>query len=403
MRRSSNLSSQLLPFERLNHLPGKVWVIPAEVTICCCLEEPAVATPLQVKVIGDHPRPEVKVLLHNLQDLLIGNLASAIGVNKDRQWLRNTDGIGDLDDTAAGKSICHNALSCLPSYVGTAAVNLGWVLAREGTTTMGSPATIGVDDDLASGKPSITMRSTDDKSTRWIEMEDGFLIEVLLRYDWFDDMLLQVSGNLIIGDSLIVLGGNEDGVHTNGNHGTMVIVVLNCNLGLTIRSQPGASSIFSDLSEACTKLCSEDMAERHQLGCLICCIAKHVPLVTCTNLFRVLGEVAMNTLGNVRRLLLNIYEHLAVVSIKANIIRCEPNGTAGVTDNFLIVNVALGGDLTKYHDHVGLGACLTGNLAVRVLLKAGIKNCIRDLVTQLVRVPLIDRFRGEKEGVLHLT
>ena len=48
-------------------------------------------------------------------------------------------------------------------------------------------------------------------------------------------MLFEVSSNFIICNSFVMLGGNEDSVNTNGNHGTLVIVVLNSNLGFTIR------------------------------------------------------------------------------------------------------------------------------------------------------------------------
>jgi hypothetical protein len=44
-----------------------------------------------------------------------------------------------------------------------------------------------------------------------------------------------------------------------------------------------------------------------------------VSLVTSSNLLGALGEVAMHTLSNIRRLLLNVHEHLAVVSVKPNI------------------------------------------------------------------------------------
>lgn len=70
---------------------------------------------------------------------------------------------------------------------------------------MGSPTTIGVDDDFATGEASVSMGSTNDKSTRWVKVENGLLVEVLLRYDRLDHMLLEVSSNLIVGDGLIVL------------------------------------------------------------------------------------------------------------------------------------------------------------------------------------------------------
>lgn len=41
----TNLSSWLLPLEGLDYLPGEVWVVPAKMSISCCLEIP-VPTPL---------------------------------------------------------------------------------------------------------------------------------------------------------------------------------------------------------------------------------------------------------------------------------------------------------------------------------------------------------------------
>ncbi|RDY11475.1 hypothetical protein CR513_03858, partial [Mucuna pruriens] len=76
------LSLRLVPFEWLDNFPGEVRVIPSEVSISSCLEEP-MATPLKVQVNGDHSRSEVKILLHNLKNLLVRNLASSISVNKD--------------------------------------------------------------------------------------------------------------------------------------------------------------------------------------------------------------------------------------------------------------------------------------------------------------------------------
>ena len=45
----------------------------------------------------------------------------------------------------------------------TRSINLGGVLAREGTAAVGSPATIRVNDDLATSQTSISMRSSNHK------------------------------------------------------------------------------------------------------------------------------------------------------------------------------------------------------------------------------------------------
>ena len=67
------------------------------------------------------------------------------------------------------------------------------------------------------------------------EVENDLLIKILLRNDRLDNLLFEVSNNFIICNSLVMLGGNEDSVNTSWNHGTVIIVVLNSNLGFTIR------------------------------------------------------------------------------------------------------------------------------------------------------------------------
>ncbi|KAH7865984.1 hypothetical protein Vadar_013906 [Vaccinium darrowii] len=160
------------------------------------------------------------------------------------------------------------------------------------------------------------------------------------------------------------------------NPGSIIIVILNCDLGFSIRSQPGASPVLANFGEAGPKFSRKDVAEGHQLGGFIGGIAKHDTLVTSTNLLRALGEVAMDTLCDIRALLLNVNKDLAVISVEANIIRNKSNLATGIAHDLLVVYLGFGRDLAKDHDHVGLGASLTGNFAVWVLFEAGIKDCV---------------------------
>lgn len=362
------------------------------------LDKP-VAAPLQVKVDGNHSGPEIEILLHNAQDLFIWNLSCPIGVDEHGERLGNTNGIGNLNNAAASKPVGHDALGSLSNDVCAAPVHLCRILAREGTTTMSSPATIGVNDDLAAGEAGVTMWAADDEAAGWVEMEDGFFIEVLFRDDRLDDMLLKISSNLIIGDGLIVLGRDEDGVNADGNHGTTIISILNSDLCLAVGSEPRTGAILADLGETGTELGGKNMTQGHQFRGFVRSITKHVTLVTGSNLLGAFGEVSMHALSNVRRLLLDVHKHLAIVGIQANIIGHKPDRPAGITNDLLIVDIGLGGDLPKDHDHVSLAAGLAGNLAVGVLLKASIKNGIRDLITELIWVALVDGLGGEKEGV----
>lgn len=47
--------------------------------------------------------------------------------------------------------------------VGSRAVDLAVVLAGEGTTTVSTPATVGVNDDLAASETGVTLRTTNDE------------------------------------------------------------------------------------------------------------------------------------------------------------------------------------------------------------------------------------------------
>uniref|UniRef100_J3KZC6 Uncharacterized protein n=1 Tax=Oryza brachyantha TaxID=4533 RepID=J3KZC6_ORYBR len=360
------------------------------------LDEP-VAAPLEVEVDGHHPRPEVEVLLHDVEDLLVGDLAGAVGVDEHGERLGHANGVGHLHDAAAGEAAGDDALGRLPGDVGAAAVDLGRVLAGEGAAAVGSPAAEGFDDDLAAGEAGVAVGPADDEAAGGVEVEDGLLVEVLLRDDRLDDVLLEVGGDLVVGDGLVVLGGDEDGVDADGDPGAALVEVLDGDLGLAVGPEPRTGAVLADLGEAGAELGGEDVAERHQLGGLVGGVAEHVALVAGADLLGALGEVAVHALSDVGRLLLDVDEHLAPVGIEPDVVGDEPDVPAGVADDLLVVHGGLGGDLAEHHHHVGLGARLAGDLALGVLREARVQHGVRHLVAQLVRVTLVHGLGGEEE------
>ena len=50
-----------------------------------------------------------------------------------------------------------------------------------------------------------------------------------------------------------------------------------------------------------------------------------------------------------------------------------------VANDFLVVDVGLGGDLAADHDHAGLGEGLAGDLGAWILGQVGVQNRIRNL------------------------
>ena len=80
-------------------------------------------------------------------------------------------------------------------------------------------------------------------------MENGLVIQVLGGHDSLDDVLHEVFVDLVVSHVWGVLGGDEDGVHPLGDHGTVILLVLNSHLGFAVWPEPRHSAILPDLRE----------------------------------------------------------------------------------------------------------------------------------------------------------
>jgi len=391
------LTFSYLEVQGLRSLPGEVSVVAAEVTVSGGLLHDRAA---QVQVADDGSRAQVEVILDNLSDLQVGltraGQTSTVGINEDGQWVRHTDGIGQLDQASVGQTSSNEGLGDPTSSVGSGTIDLGGILTREGSTTVGTPTTIGINDDLAAGQTSITVRTTDDETTRRVQVVDGLLVEVLSRDDRLDDVLQQLSLDLLLGDVLVVLGGDDDGVDADRHRAAVLKTVLAGDLGLTVRANPRADTVLADLSQAGTKGGGQVVGQRHQGLGLVSGVTEHNTLVTGSDVLQLVG---IDGLGDIRGLLLNGNDDVAsaVVQTLGDVIVTDV--LQGLTDDLLVVDSGGGGDLTEDHNHTSLGAGLASNTGGGVLTDAGIKDSIRDLVTDLVRVTLVDGLGGKKESL----
>lgn len=118
-----------------------------------------------------HTWAEVKVVEDDLDELLRGLVGGAVGLDEEGEGLRDTDGVRQLDKCTAGQLGVYERLGDPAREVGGGAIDLGVVLARESTTTVGSPAAVGVDDDLTASEASITLWSTDDEEAGGLDLE----------------------------------------------------------------------------------------------------------------------------------------------------------------------------------------------------------------------------------------
>jgi hypothetical protein len=225
---------------------------------------------------------------------------------------------------------------------------------------------------------------------------DGVLVEVLGGNGLLDDLLLDLLAELLNGDVGRVLGGDNDGVNTERDDGTVVVCVLDSDLGLGVGPEPGEGAVVAGISHGLVELVGKLDGEGKVLGGLVGGIAEHDTLVTSTKLLESL--LVVKTLGNVGALLLNGNEDVASLVVEALLGRVVANVLDGVTDDLLVVDLCLGGDLAEDHDHAGLGGSLASNLGERVLLEAGIEDGVGDLVGDLVGVALADGLGCETAG-----
>ena len=88
----------------------------------------------EVQLLDDDTGAEVEVLLDDGENLLIGLGTSAVGIDEDRGGLGNTDGVRELNEGTAGEAGSDDGLGDPASSVGSRAIDLGPVLARESST-----------------------------------------------------------------------------------------------------------------------------------------------------------------------------------------------------------------------------------------------------------------------------
>lgn len=339
-----------LVFEFLRVFPGEVRVVATKVTEGSSLGIDGAA---QVEGLDDGSRAQVKVGVDDGQQFFVGLGTSSVGVDVDRGGLGNTDGIRDLHEAALGQLGGNQGLGDPAASIGSRAIDLGWVLSGEGTSSVGSPTTISINNDLTASQASVTLGTTDHEATRGVQVVDGFRVQQVFRDDLLDDNFQQVLADFFVGGLLKMLSGDDNSVHADGGDGTLVVLVLNGDLSLDVRESPPQSAVVSAFRQALAQLSGVDVSQRHHFGRLVSGIAEHVTLITSTQIL--IGTTDVDTTGNIGGLLFDGDQHVASLVIEAFGRVVEANLLDGVTNYALVVDVSLGGNFTKGHDHTSLG------------------------------------------------
>ena len=137
------------------------------------------------------------------------------------------------------------------------------------------------------------------------------------------------------------------------------------------------------------------MCEGHIVLSLVCCIADHKSLITCSDVF--LLSVYMNSLSYFTWLLVEWDNDRGCFVVHSNIDRIVANFLNGLSNDLLDVGVGFCADLSENHANRIFHGSLACYLRFWIFGEASVKDRIWDIVTEFVGVSTGDTFGGEKE------
>lgn len=176
-----------------------------------------------------------------------------------------------------------------------------------------------------------------------------------------------------------MLGRHDNSVNTLGNDSTVIVLVLNGDLGLGIRPEPWKRAVAAGSRHIGVQLMGENDSQGEELRSLVGGISKHNTLVTGTKLLE--SFFIVETLGNILGLLFNGDQDVTGLIVEALVGIIVSDFFDSPTNDLLVVKSGASGDFTENHNHTGLGGSLTSHLGEGILSQAGIKNSVRDLIT----------------------
>mmetsp|Transcript_2880 Transcript_2880/g.9377 ORF Transcript_2880/g.9377 Transcript_2880/m.9377 type:complete len:508 (+) Transcript_2880:268-1791(+) len=360
---------------------------------------------LEVEVAPDRTGAEVDRSLHLGEDLVVRDGPRAVRVDEHGERIRDADGVRQLHDATLREPGRDDGLGRLPGDVRRGAVNLRGVLPGEGAAAVRAPAAVGVDDDLTAGEAGVAVGAADGEPARRVQVEDGVRVEQRRGDDLLDHLLHEILADLLVGDGLVVLRGDEHGVDALRTHGAAFVLVLDRDLRLAVGADPRAGAVLAHLREPVPDRVREHERHRHELALvlfvrlgLVGGVAEHDALVAGADLFELLRAHPVDALADLRGLVVELDEDAAVVAVEADSLGREPDVVAHLADDGFVVNLGLGRDLAEDHHHAGFRRRLASHLGVGVLREARVEDAIGDLVRELVGVTLVDGLGGEEEG-----
>ena len=251
---------------------------------------------------------------------------------------------------------------------------------------------VGIDDDLAPSQARVAIRSTDHELARGVYPPFSVAGNPAIRQD-IADIGFHHGANIAAGHAFVqMLGRQHDGRHAH----RFSVTVHNCQLRFCIGTKRRLSAVFADLSKAAQDRVGVLDRRGHQLGRFVHSIAEHDTLIA-SALIPLLTRDALSDMGGllvqqVQNVTGAPVEFLLLVPDVLDTITGDAVDLTHVFGQFVRVGQA---NFAPYHNLIGRRECLDGHARQRVLCQKGIKDGIRNPVTDFIRVALRDGLRGK--------
>jgi hypothetical protein len=258
-----------------------------------------------------------------------------------------------------------------------------------------APATVGIDDDLATGEAGIALRSANDEAAGRVNEILGLLRQHPRGDDLLDDVFDEIFFDLRVLHVRRVLRGND---HVHDLDGR-VVFIADRDLRLGVGTEPGNFARLADLRQLAAETVRKHDRRRHELGRLVARVTEHDALVAgalLRGLFA-LGLLRVDALGNIRRLAREVIVDENGVGVKHVVVVHVADVANGSADDRFVVQLRLRGDLAGDDHHVGLHHGFAGDAAEAILRQAGIEDAVGDQVSDLIGVTLANGFGGENK------
>ena len=344
-----------------------------------------------------------------LGQFFVGDLAGAPGLDHDRGRARHADGVGNLDQAARGQAGGDDVLGDVAGGVGGGAVHLGRVLAGKRAAAVRGGTTVGIDDDLAAGEAGVAVRAADLEHAGRVDQELDVALDQLFRQHRLDDvlddgvdggLLHALDGDAVLADLLGHLGTVLGGQHHGVDGDRLAIDVLEGDLRLGVRPQPGQATILAQHGLALDQAMRQIDRHRHQRRRFVAGVAEHQALVAGALVEIVVGG-AIDALGDVGALLAVADVHRAAVGVETQGRIGIADAADGVARDLGVIDLGVGGDLAGEDDETGGDQRFRRDAGELVLGQDGVEDGVGDLVGDLVRMSFGHRFRGEQILMAH--